>query len=51
MSEPDLNLDTPLSLSEVKEVAQVYEQRADHLELNTLAYNTVLVKTDHALFL
>ena len=51
MSEPDLNLNAPLSLPEVKKVAQVYEKRADHLELNALAYNTVLVKTGHALLL
>lgn len=42
MTEPELILEAPLSTSEKEEVAQVYEQRADHLELNTFAQNTVL---------
>ncbi|MDC7718962.1 zinc ribbon domain-containing protein [Vogesella sp. DC21W] len=42
MTEPELIIGAPLSTSEEEEVAQVYEQRADHLELNTFAQNTVL---------
>lgn len=42
MSEPDLIVEAQLSVSEEEDVVQVYEQRADHLELNAFANNTVL---------
>jgi len=35
-------LDTPLSATEQEEIAQLYEERADHLELDSFASNTVL---------
>jgi Cdc6-like AAA superfamily ATPase len=36
------NLDAPLSATEQEEIAQFYEERADHLELDSFASNTVL---------
>lgn len=42
MSETAQNTEASLSTVQEEEVAQVYEQRADHLELNTFAQNTVL---------
>jgi predicted AAA+ superfamily ATPase len=42
MDQSKLLNDTQLSDAEEKEVAQVYEERADHLELEAFAHNTVL---------
>lgn len=36
------NTDTPLTDTEQEEIAQFYEERADHLELDSFASNTVL---------
>lgn len=39
---PNQNTDTPLTDVEQEEIAQFYEERADHLELDSFASNTVL---------
>jgi hypothetical protein len=42
MNEPEPHIDAPLSLAEEQEVIQLYEERADHLELEAFEKNTVL---------
>jgi hypothetical protein len=42
MNEQEPSLEAPLSLAEEREVIQLYEERADHLELEAFKQNTVL---------
>lgn len=42
MNEPESKMDVALSIAEQQELAQFYEERADHLELDSFAHNTVL---------
>jgi len=42
MSDHELNGEIPLSVAEEHEVFQLYEERADHIELEAFKHNTVL---------